>query len=75
MGDIFHAQWKYLDKLYSNFKQATDALAANTPFLISPGNHEMYENGTVPDGSDPLAVFNEQFAQPTGPSGINCQIV
>ncbi|MCX5808731.1 MAG: metallophosphoesterase, partial [Proteobacteria bacterium] len=66
-GDIFHAKWDELDKLYSNFKQATDALAANAPFLISPGNHEMEQNGTVPPGSNPLTVFNEQFAQPTGP--------
>lgn len=70
-GDIFHASWDVLDTLYSNFKQATDALAANTPFLISPGNHEMSQNGTIPDGSDPLAVFNQQFAQPTGPDPLN----
>ncbi|MCI0476503.1 MAG: metallophosphoesterase, partial [Anaerolineales bacterium] len=70
-GDIFHAQWGVLGKLYNNFKQATDALTANTPFLISPGNHEMYLVGTVPAGVDPLAVFNEQFAQPTGPDPLN----
>ncbi len=70
-GDIFHANWDVLDTLYSNFKQATDALVANTPFLISPGNHEMSQNGTIPVGSDPLAVFDEQFAQPTGPDPLN----
>lgn len=70
-GDIFHAQWKALDKLYDNFKQATDALAATTPYLISPGNHEMYLVGTVPAGVDPLAIFNQQFAQPTGPDPLN----
>lgn len=71
VGDIFHAHWDVLDTLYSIFKQATDALAAETPFLISPGNHEMSQNGTIPDGSDPLAVFNQQFAQPTGPDPLN----
>jgi photosystem II stability/assembly factor-like uncharacterized protein len=70
-GDLFHANWDVIDTLYSNFKQATDALAGNTPFLISPGNHEMLQNGTVPPGIDPLTVFNEQFAQPTGPDPLN----
>jgi hypothetical protein len=70
-GDIFHAKWDYLDTLYSNFKHTTKDLAANTPFLISPGNHEMDQNGTVPEGDDPLTVFNQQFAQPTGPDPLN----
>ena len=70
-GDIFHAKWPDLDILYSNFKNATKDLAANTPFLISPGNHEMDQNGTVPEGEDPLTVFNQQFAQPTGPDPLN----
>jgi hypothetical protein len=70
-GDLFHGRWDVLDTLYSNFKQATDALAAEAPFLISPGNHEMYLAGTVPSGLDPLIVFNEQFAQPTGPDPLN----
>lgn len=69
-GDIFHAEWDALDTLYNNFKQATDPLAANTPFLISPGNHEML-NGDPPAGQDPLTIFDEQFAQPTGPDPLN----
>lgn len=69
-GDLFHAAWDALDTLYSNFKQATDPLAANTPFLISPGNHEML-NGSPPAGQDPLTIFDEQFAQPTGPDPLH----
>ena len=69
-GDLFHASWDALDTLYSNFKQATDPLVADTPFLISPGNHEML-NGAPPAGQDPLTVFDEQFAQPTGPDPLH----
>ncbi|MEI6153833.1 MAG: CFI-box-CTERM domain-containing protein, partial [Deltaproteobacteria bacterium] len=70
-GDIFHAKWPYRETLYSNYKQATDVLAATTPHLISPGNHEMSMVGTIPPGQDPIVIFNEQFAQPTGPDPLN----
>ncbi len=70
-GDIFHGMWDANAGLYNNFKVATDPLASIAPFLITPGNHEMSEAGGVPPGQDPLAVFNQQFAQPTGPDPLN----
>ncbi|MCX5814895.1 MAG: metallophosphoesterase [Proteobacteria bacterium] len=70
-GDLFHANWPYRETLYSNYKNATDVLAATTPFLISPGNHEMLMAGTIPAGQDPIVIFNQQFAQPTGPDPLN----
>ncbi len=70
-GDLFFGYTTKVDKsrkLYSSFKNATDNLAGMIPFLFSPGNHEM---APVPlhryqhePGFDPLAVWNEQFAQP-----------
>lgn len=65
VGDIFcggsDTNLENLRKLYSTFKKVTDPIAANIPFLISPGNHEMCSSNL---GVDPLTVFNEEFAYP-----------
>jgi 3',5'-cyclic AMP phosphodiesterase CpdA len=70
-GDIFYgsSQLANLKKLYDNFKSATDELAAETPILISPGNHEMQPIGPAPGSPtamDPLDVFNEELFQSKG---------
>lgn len=49
------------EQLYERFKEVTDPLARQAPFLISPGNHEMSRGN--PDFS-PLDLFNRQFWQP-----------
>jgi hypothetical protein len=64
-GDLFvatgtpGATLEQLRLLYESFKRATDPLAGDTSYLISPGNHEMGITGI-----DTLAIFNEELPQP-----------
>ena len=69
IGDLFYGYTPDINKmrqLYASFKRATDPLAKEIPYLVSPGGHEMSPyNSTDPQpGFDPLALWNEQFAQP-----------
>jgi len=66
-GDIFYGntQSTVVYQLYDSFKSGTDPFAGDISILFSPGNHEMQEL-TDPEGNtvDPLALFNQEFAQP-----------
>lgn len=68
-GDLFYGKnpdISIFKQLYQSFKNAIQSLASITPYLISPGNHEMspFKSSKDPVGFDPVALFNEEFPQP-----------
>lgn len=65
-GDIFYGGSDLATEyqLYDAFMRATDPVASQMPFLVSPGNHEMVTPAN-PGEYNPKDLFAAEFAQPS----------